>query len=78
MDQQEAGRRAVPMADTETITITCPHCGVTSAKSFSWAMTHFTTRCIECRKAYLIDRAYLLRSIQRLDIALKLIPQERR
>jgi hypothetical protein len=72
------GRGAVPMADTETITITCPHCGATSAKSFPWAMTHFTTRCTECRKAYLIDRAYLLRAIQRLDIALKMISQERR
>ena len=56
------------MADLETITITCPHCGAASAKSFPWAMTHFTTRCTECRKAYLIDRAYLLRNIQRLDI----------
>ncbi|MGE4247854.1 MAG: hypothetical protein AB7F09_00585 [Parvibaculaceae bacterium] len=41
-------------------------------------MTHFTTRCTECRKAYLIDRAYLLRTIQRLDIALKMITQDRR
>jgi hypothetical protein len=73
-----SGKRAAPMANTETITITCPHCGATSAKSFSWAMTHFTTRCSECRKAYLIDRAYLLRTLQRLDIALKLISQERR
>lgn len=66
------------MADSETITITCPHCGATTTKSFPWAMTHFTTRCSDCRKAYLIDRAYLLRSIQRLDIALKMLTQERR
>jgi hypothetical protein len=36
-----------------------------------WAMTHFTTRCTECRKAFLIDRGYLLRTIQRLDVAVK-------
>jgi len=34
-------------------------------------MTHFTTRCTSCRKAYLIDRAYLLRNLQRLDAATK-------
>lgn len=59
------------MADSEFISITCPHCGNTSPKTLPWAMTHFTTRCTECRKAYLIDRAYLLRTVQRLDSALK-------
>jgi hypothetical protein len=73
-----SGEKSRPMADNETIAITCPHCGATSAKSFPWVMTHFTTRCSECRKAYLIDRTYLLRTIQRLDNALKLISQERR
>lgn len=58
------------MAD-ESISITCPHCGSAAAKSMPWAMTHFTTRCTDCRKAYLIDRAYLLRMIQRLDVAVK-------
>ena len=66
------------MADSETITITCPHCGTTTTKSFPCAMTHFTTRCSDCRKAYLIDRAYLLRSVQRLDIALKMLTQNGR
>jgi hypothetical protein len=37
-------------------------------------MTHFTTRCNECRKAYLIDRGYLLRTIQRLEGALAAQP----
>ncbi len=57
------------MADTEVVSITCPHCGSTTSKTMPWAMTHFTTRCNDCRKAYLIDRAYLLRAVQRLDSA---------
>jgi hypothetical protein len=57
------------MAESDVVSITCPHCGSTVPKTMPWAMTHFTTRCNECRKAYLIDRAYLLRTIQRLDSA---------
>jgi transposase-like protein len=61
------------MADPDSISITCPHCGNTTTRSMSWAMTHFTTRCTECRKAFLIDRGYLLRTIQRLDAAVKVL-----
>jgi len=59
------------MADSDSISIACPHCGSTTPKSMPWAMTHFTTRCTECRKAFLIDRGYLLRTIQRLDVAVR-------
>jgi len=59
------------MADSDSISITCPHCESTTTKSMPWAMTHFTTRCTECRKAFPIDRGYLLRTIQRLDFAMK-------
>ncbi len=59
------------MADSEIVSITCPHCGSADSRSFPWAMTHFTTRCSDCRKAYLIDRAYLLRAMQRLDAVVK-------
>jgi transposase-like protein len=59
------------MADSDSISIACPHCGNTTAKSMPWAMTHFTMRCTECRKTYLIDRGYLLRTIQRLDVAVR-------
>lgn len=59
------------MSDSDVISINCPHCGTTTVKTFPWAMTHFTTRCTNCRKAYLIDRAYLLRNLQRLDAASK-------
>lgn len=59
------------MSDIDVISINCPHCGTTAVKTFPWAMTHFTTRCTNCRKAYLIDRAYLLRNLQRLDGGLK-------
>jgi hypothetical protein len=58
------------MADSDVVSITCPHCGNTASKTMPWAMTHFTTRCDNCRKAYLIDRGYLLRMVQRLDRAL--------
>lgn len=66
------------MADSDIISITCPHCGTTTPKTIPWAMTHFTTRCTHCRKAYLIDRAYLLRTVQRMDSALKLLSQSSR
>ena len=66
------------MADSESISIACPHCGSTAAKSMPWAMTHFTTRCADCRKAYLIDRGYLLRNIQRLDAAVRALSHQSR
>ena len=51
------------------VEVVCPHCEAVIEKDFSWMMTHFMTRCSHCRNPYLIDRTFLLTSLQKLTEA---------
>ena len=51
------------------VEVVCPHCDTVIVKDFSWMMTYFMTRCTHCRNPYLIDRTFLLTSLQKLTEA---------